>query len=98
MPTFKFNTVERNPSTLGLWIRINADEYRCGNVAVKRCDYKGDPTGRWFIFLRSPRAKRRRTAKYKLFLPKTRTYGYGHPSQAKIGAAMAARWQAVKHK
>lgn len=92
MTAFKFKTIERAPGTLGMWIRINATEHRCGNVSVRLVDCDEAYSPRWFIFLKT------KSGKWRKYLPKTRTYGYGHPSQAKIGAVMAARWARGKKK
>lgn len=89
---FALVTVDRT-SSLGCWIKEhprNGNGYRCGNVAVRqmfwRKKWNGDDGIRWFIFVRGANKR------WKLFLPKTRPYGYGHQGQAKIGAAMCARW------
>ena len=94
--TMEFVSVERT-STLGCWIKENpknGNGYRCGNVAVRKMLWKkkwnGDDGFRWFIFVRN------KSGKWKLYLPATRPYGYGHQGQAKIGAAMSARWQREK--
>lgn len=90
---FKFVGVERT-STLGCWVKEhprNGNGYRCGNVAVRQRfwakKWNGDDGLRWFIFLKQ------RDGTWKRHLPATRPYGYGHQGQAKIGAAMCARWQ-----
>jgi len=96
MTTMEFVTIDRT-SNLGVWVKEHpkrGNGYRCGNVAIRLVyDDNGRPRcswPRWFIFIRDAHGK------WKIHHPKTRPYGYFHPSAAKIGAAMSARWQREK--
>ena len=78
-------------TSFGLWKR-NRDgtRYRCGNVEVrkvKRPKENHGPGDYWRIFVRHP------SGRWEELTLKQRPWGYGHPGQAKIGAALVAAHQ-----
>ena len=82
MPRMKLNTVERTGSN-GLWIPCRDGSWRCGNVKVAVGE-SDRPWDTWYVYVLN-------RTKWRKVMPAQRPWGYGHPGQAKIGAALMAR-------
>lgn len=75
-------------TTANRWERLPDGGYRCGNVEIHLAeDLHPAANGRtsWFVY------ERMRGGELELRIPEGRPWGYGHPGQAKIGAALMAR-------
>ena len=84
-------------TSLGQWKQLPNGDWQCGNVQVRCLErYKLPTTGDWefqtwwvFVFTGTKETK----DGWDIVTPDQRPYGYGHAGQAKIGAALMAKYQ-----
>lgn len=67
------------------WQQQRDGSYRCGNVVLRNVGGSGLRSN-WRIFVR-------RNGRLVMVWPAQRPWGYGHPGQAKIGAAHLSKPQ-----
>lgn len=86
--------ITKRITSLGEW-QIQPDgSYRCGNVKVQR-EKRPDGRYQWFVYVFT--RLHRGVGHWRKVMPEQRPWGYGHQGQAKIGAALMAKYQREEH-